>query len=397
MSIETLDSSLSKRAELAERLLRIAAQMRAETTVAGILDVLFESFQPLVPFERVEYAALEGPELVTRWVRTTYQPVLLDVGFAFVPTRPPPPGPWIDIDTASLAEARPANHPSRILLQEGVRSGLCCPLDVKGQRLGYLFFCSRRPRAYDELHVWVMSQLAGIAAGAIAVTQLYEDLQRYSAQLEDMARHRAAFLSAISHELRTPLTGVLGLARILADSALESSERDELLALLLDQAEDAVFIVDDLLVVGMDHAGHLEVSAEPVDLAEAARSVLAEVEETAEVEGSAVALADPVRVRQILRNLLTNAAKYGGSRIWVTVGSQAGKATAMVCDDGPGVDPQVVDAVFRPYERGGRADRQGHGLGLWVSRLLSAKMGGSLTYARSDGVTRFVLSLPPGP
>lgn len=383
-----------RRAEAAEMLLRVAARLRSETTVAGVLDAAFEAFHPLLPFDRLEYATIDGDELVTRWVRAAYPSVLLDVGFRFVPTSEPPSGPWIDIDTAALAGARPEGHPARLLLDEGIRSGLCCPLEAKGDRFGYLFFCSRQPRAYSEFHTWVMSHLADVVAGALALTEAYERVQAHSRTLERLMRSRRDFVSAISHELRTPLTGVLGLARLLAEGEILDEERGEVIEMLVHQAEDAAAIVEDLLVVGLAEGGHLEVTPVPLDAGALASSLAAEVAPQVTVAGTGLVTADPVRSRQVLRNLLTNALKYGGDRIWVEIRQRSDAAEISVCDDGPGVPDSVAEAVFRPYERGGDVETGGHGLGLWVSRLLAERMGGSLSYVRDGSVTCFVLTLP---
>ena len=106
--------------------------------------------------------------------------------------------------------------------------------------------------------------------------------------------------------------------------------------------------------------------------------------------------ADPSRVRQIVRNLLTNAIRYGGEDISVVVRSADGRSTICVCDNGKGIPLEQRDLVFEAYEQG-RTDSPvsgSVGLGLNVSRRLARLMGGDLTYRYEDGISTFALSLP---
>ncbi|HSM45622.1 MAG TPA: ATP-binding protein, partial [Acidimicrobiia bacterium] len=107
--------------------------------------------------------------------------------------------------------------------------------------------------------------------------------------------------------------------------------------------------------------------------------------------------ADPTRVRQIIRNLLTNAIRYGGAQVVVSSRAEGGLGFLQVRDDGPGIDTEHIERIFRPYERVANADvaRPGSvGLGLYVSRQLANLMGGELTCRREPGETVFELSLP---
>ena len=108
-----------------------------------------------------------------------------------------------------------------------------------------------------------------------------------------------------------------------------------------------------------------------------------------------MALADPTRLRQILRNLLTNAVRYGGETIWVELDEQPGSVVIAICDDGEGVPAEHASDIFEPYvsAHGDRSRPQALGLGLAISRRLARLMDGDVTYERVDGVTRFRLSL----
>ncbi|MDP9143585.1 MAG: ATP-binding protein, partial [Actinomycetota bacterium] len=116
------------------------------------------------------------------------------------------------------------------------------------------------------------------------------------------------------------------------------------------------------------------------------------------VAGSNVlAWADPLRCRQIIRNLLTNAIRYGGDRIAIMVqASQGGLAQILVADDGQGVKPAESELIFERYYRSQQSPTQpgSVGIGLAVSRQLAEMMDGTLRYVGSSDESRFELSLP---
>lgn len=220
--------------------------------------------------------------------------------------------------------------------------------------------------------------------------------------LRELVRSKDEFIASVSHELRTPLTAVIGFAELLRDAGthLSPGEREEMIRSITEQASDIANIVEDLLVAARAEIDTLHVSEVPVDL----RAQLTQVLETTrvatphqiEIVGqSVIALADPGRVRQILRNLLTNAARYGGTHVQVRMHSDGSNAFLQVCDDGPGIPEHDSETIFEPYRRSHMTPgRPGSvGLGLTVSRTLARLMGGDLTYRHRDGTSVFELTL----
>jgi signal transduction histidine kinase len=346
----------------------------------------------------MEYATLDGDTLETVWVRTEYEPVRLQPGFRYTRRSDEPTErvPYIQFDPRERAEREPPDHPVHLLLEEGVRSALACPLTEGGATTGYLFFCSTLPDTYTVFHVWVITRIAAVAAGALAQARLTEELERRNEELRRVDALRARYLATISHELRTPLTSVVGLSATLRDDleTLSEEEVSELAGLIAEQAQDMAAIIEDLLVVARSEPGdEPPVSAEPVDLASTALDVIESLGGGARVRGAAVAVADPRRVRQVLRNLLTNARRHGGPDIDVEVTESNGWSQVTVTDDGDGVAPEVIDSLFQPFAHSDD-HRDSIGLGLWVSNRLAGLMGGDLEYERNDGLTAFCLRLP---
>ncbi len=231
------------------------------------------------------------------------------------------------------------------------------------------------------------------------------DEKRHREELEAALRSKIELIGTVSHELRNPLTSIVGYAHLLSE-ALDpgSPEQAEMAAVVEQQAEDVADIVEDLLTAAQADAGTLRVVTAPLDLAAEVRRVLAGVggrhAGTLDVAAAPTpAVGDPMRVRQIVRNLVANAIVHGGEHIQVATDHNAQQARLEVVDDGPGLTPGDEERVFEPFQHGNREAR-GHnsvGLGLTISRQLARLMGGDLTYRREDDRTVFRLVLPGRP
>jgi signal transduction histidine kinase len=115
--------------------------------------------------------------------------------------------------------------------------------------------------------------------------------------------------------------------------------------------------------------------------------------------GRALTIGDPARVRQILRNLVSNALRYGGDQIAVRVGGDGDGVHVRVEDDGRGIAPEETERIFEPYQRAHDAPgvTASMGLGLHISRYLAEMMGGRLTYHRDADLSVFTLAMPGVP
>lgn len=228
-------------------------------------------------------------------------------------------------------------------------------------------------------------------------------------QLEELVRSKDELVAFVSHELRTPLTAIVGLAQELRDRPQSFTELEsaELISLIAEQGGDLANIVDDLLVVARTENGTLALHEESFDLRAELDALAAGFTRSGRFTTMAVDIApqaerafgDVMRVRQIVRNLITNAERYGGPRMWISALPQGHHVRVAVVDDGDGVPSREAEMIFEPYHRATAGVRQPQsvGLGLAVSRKLARMMGGDLTYRRADELTRFELRLPADP
>ncbi len=228
-------------------------------------------------------------------------------------------------------------------------------------------------------------------------------LEVNSERLEEVVRSKDKLIASISHELRTPLTAVLGFASVLQDpaSALSAEDRTDLQRVIVEEGTDLANIVDDLLVAARAETGILSVVRVPVDLRAQVAQVLENGhqemrERVRAVNGDGHALGDPSRVRQIIRNLVTNAVRYGGDSIRINLSDDNAVARLAVIDNGVGVSAEEQERLFEPYWQAHRDSGQPSslGLGLSLSGDLARLMDGDLVYRREAAQTVFELTLP---
>lgn len=280
-------------------------------------------------------------------------------------------------------------------------------LEALGDHEGALASYREFHRLDDALHSDEAERRARLTATRFQVERARREAelaQTRITELEALDQDKRDFLASISHELRTPLAAVLGFATELAESwdFFEPDEARALVRLIAGQSADISAIVDDLLTVTRLEAGTMNIFPARIDL----HADLADMVESAgrdalraiEWEGDAVVWADPLRVRQIIRNLITNAIRYGGDRIRVVVRSEGDTAVIEVRDSGGPIPEPRVRTMFDPFDHtdnGGRTPNS-VGLGLAVARSLARFMNGDLTY-RHDGESVFIVSLPNAP
>jgi two-component system, OmpR family, phosphate regulon sensor histidine kinase PhoR len=255
-------------------------------------------------------------------------------------------------------------------------------------------------RFVAQVFIRVVTDPSGEAIGTVGVAYDLTDRKAIEKGLEDLAAAKDEFIASISHELRTPLTAVIGFAELLRELAAEalSSDAVDMAEAIVQESNDLAYIVDDLLVAARSSVDEVSVLREVVGLRDLVERVSATLGFGCVATGhEGLAVGDPARIRQIVRNLLVNARKYGDPPIGVSIEDSGDWVRLVVTDNGPGIEPGHADVLFQPYWRERRvehASTTGLGLGLPISRLLAEAMGGTLDYSRHDGETRFTLTLP---
>jgi signal transduction histidine kinase len=218
------------------------------------------------------------------------------------------------------------------------------------------------------------------------------DLRETERSLEDAIEAKNRLTAVIAHELRNPLAAVVGFSSILTSDwdTLDDDARCEMVTEIGLQLGDVTALLDDFLVGSQDaiHVENAEVALtdvfDTVDLI----GVALEIDTGLSVRG------DAMRIRQIVRNLIRNALRYGGPTVRLRTESVDGRVRIQVRDDGSGVPPDIFDHLFESFTHGENAGSLG--LGLSVSRALARQMAGELRYFRDEQWTVFELELAAG-
>ncbi len=269
------------------------------------------------------------------------------------------------------------------------------------------------PTGTEEFVIEVLTVLTVLAVMTQLLVSARHALFR-ATQLQDEAlaterragRLKNEFVSMVSHELRTPLTSIAGFADTLRDSwsNLGESEVDEFLAIIRGETSHLSDLVEDILVIPRLEAGHLRLEPADLDLRSEAFTTAQLVfqrsttEFSVAVPGGVIVHADPIRLKQVLRNLLENARKYGGDQVLVEGEVRGDFYAISVSDNGPGVPERHRDRIFDHFEqltKGDARSQQGVGLGLPIARTLVQAMGGDLWYEdRFPTGSRFRFTVP---
>lgn len=243
------------------------------------------------------------------------------------------------------------------------------------------------------------------------VVALYAELDEKSAQLRAASESKSRFLANVSHELRAPVTAVIGLARLLADSASDplTAEQARQVGLIRSSASDLLSLVNELLDLAKAESGRIEPNWAEVDLRALfgqLRGTLRAVRTEDDVElvvddppAPASLRSDEVLLAQVLRNLLHNGLKFTTSgEVRLRAERRDGHWWLSVSDTGPGVAPELHERIFEEfYQVPGATRVNGTGLGLPYARRLVTLLGGTLELTSEPGRgSTFTVSLPVG-
>ena len=245
------------------------------------------------------------------------------------------------------------------------------------------------------------------------VNGLQVQVLRDETELEGVRRARDTVLANVSHEFRTPLAAQLASIELLREG-LKSSPPEKLDELVLSLERGTLRLtrlIDNLLESVRIESGQIDVRRQSIELADVVEDARALVEallrqrrqplET-NVPAGLELQGDGTRLTQVFVNLIANASKFAPEGTPVRVGARAegNQISAWVEDSGPGLPDGDVVSIFERFKRGGTQEPEpgGLGLGLWISRSIVERHGGSITAARTDeGYTRFTITLPIEP
>jgi len=243
-----------------------------------------------------------------------------------------------------------------------------------------------------QVEVRAADNLAPLSAGHVPaeVAPLVGAIDRLLARLRVSLANERRFTADAAHELRTPLAAVRAQAQV-AQRAADDTVRERALDNVIAGSDRASHLVEQLLTLARLDPGGVPATLAPCDLAQEARSAVAEIVPAAHAKGVDVELTgeavpvrgDPRLLRALLRNLLDNAVRYGrtGTAIRVRLESREGAARLVVADDGPGVPADELARLGQRFHRVLGTGESGSGLGLSIVRRIADVHGASLAFA----------------
>jgi signal transduction histidine kinase len=250
--------------------------------------------------------------------------------------------------------------------------------------------------------------LASQAAVAVENARLHGESEQLVGQIRSMQRQRDLFFAMMNHELRNALTGVYGWAERLVRRGDQSPEGSRQAAQEVYEAADrTIVLLNNFLELMRLDAGKVRPVVRDVDTGSAVHRAITTSEPAAAAKGirlktsldgaPATLHTDPVRLEQILVNLLSNAIRHSPERasVEVSVDATEGKVVFSVIDHGPGVPVELRQRIFEPFERFDPSSGYGTGLGLPVSRRLAEALGGTLVIEETTGGgATFLVKIP---
>jgi len=386
--------TLEKRLREYQVLDSIKNRINAGLTLDQVLAYAFEAFQEIIPYNRIGLALLDekGTMVRAHWSRSDSSQVKLENSYSaplkgssleqIIKTG----NPRILNDLEAYLREHPESISTRKIVEEGMRSSLTCPLFIEGKPIGFLFFSSMQPHAYQDIHVGFFQEIANQVSLIIEKGRLYQRL----AELNEL---KNKLLGIAAHDLRNPIGIIKGFSEFIRDGAFGdvTEKQKKYLHRIIDNCETMLELINDLLEISAIESGKLELNFREMDLKPYIEEFYEYGRIMAQRKGIELVLEmppdppkvifDPERINQVLNNLLTNAIKYSypDTTIRITIQMKGENLEVSVQDEGQGIPEEEIPRLFTDYGRGSARPTAGEkstGLGLAiVKRIVEAHEG----------------------
>lgn len=416
LALQELGKTLEKKLAETRELSRITEQVSAGLVLDDVLDQVYSSFNTIIPYDRIGLSLVEedGKVVRARWVRSSAESVKLGRGYSaplagsslkkIIETGEP----RILNDLEEYLREHPHSESTRLIVEEGVRSSLTCPLSAMGRAVGFVFFSSMKSHTYEGAHVEIYRQIAGQLS-------LMVEKGRMVQELIELNEQKNRLLGVIVHDLRNPLNIIKGYLNILSSGkALEEEERNRILHAMSEASGRMVKMVNGLLDIRAIKSGKLDLEVKVVKVGEFLRSFLDEDRVLAQekkirleldaCDGVGEACFDPVRINQVLGNLVTNARKFSFPGTTVTLRARRKDKHTLeisVTDQGQGIPKDEQKMLFTEFGAGSvhpTAGEKSTGLGLAICKRIVETHGGRIWVESETGKgSTFSFTIPVSP
>ena len=315
-----------------------------------------------------------------------------------------------------IADLQPSSRANELVIGQGYRARLVVPLLAPDQIVGALVVRRKTLGEFPASTVDLLKTFAAQSVLAIQNARLFSEIEEKSRQLAEASAHKSQFVSSVSHELRTPLNAIIGLTEMMVTNAARfgTEKAAEPLQRVHRAGTHLLGLINQVLDLSKIEAGKLELNPQTVQLAPLIDEVVGTARQLAQEKKNRLVVetqenlgaltVDPMRLRQILLNLLSNACKFTkegevklqasrvrNGRCWVELS---------VSDTGIGMTAEQQAKLFEEFSQADATTAQrfgGTGLGLAITRKLARMMGGDVTVASEPGKgSVFTVRLPGG-
>lgn len=407
-------------------LTNLTGQINTGLFLEDILEILYTDFKSLIPYNRIGFALIDEKEYTVRanWAKSDQPKVYLKKGYKaslngssleniLITTQP-----RIINDLVAYLEQKPSSDSTRLIVAEGMRSSFTCPLITNGRRIGVLFFSSTLPDAYSPAHIKIFQQIANQIAIVVEKGRLVSELAHQKSETEaanDELRRlnklKNDFLAIAAHDLRNPMSYIqLGASLLLeSDTDLANSESLQIIRGIYKNAEFINTLLNDLLDIALFDTGTFRLNPASISIQKFLQEAIAFQTELAgrkktqiifEPSNDGQIYADPLRLRQVIDNLISNAIKFSpiGSKVWVRAKRVNGGWRVEVQDEGPGFSQEDRIRLFKEFSQLSAKPTGGErstGLGLAITFRIVEAHGGEIGVDTKEGSgSTFWFALP---
>lgn len=407
--LQKLANALKRHSLEVEMLTGLTNSINSGLLLDDILETVYENFRGIIPYNRIGFSLIDpdGETIRAYWAKSDQQMQLVkDFAVKLKETSLQKilqtNQPRIINDLEDYLEKKPTSISTSLIVDEGMRSSLTCPLIIDNTPIGFMFFSSKEKGTYKNIHVDIFMQIAGQLSVILEKGRWVSKLTAQKTKIEQQNKElirlnelKNTFLGIAAHDLRGPIGNIQMITDLIMDDVIELHE-DEQISLINDigtQSAHMLTLLNDLLDVTRIETGKLVLRFEEFEIYPFLSQIIARHAMLASKKNIKVEWAKPIpkgfmkadvgRLQQVVDNLISNAVKYSPAGKLVQVGAELTTGGWRVCvkDQGPGITQKDRKRLFQDFAKLSAKPTGGEksvGLGLAISRRIIEAHGGSI-------------------